>query len=179
MISAMTRQMILGGVMLLMLGIAALWSHQSMADRRAAAQTAADDLQRCRQLAQSIHSHQGAATMADDEDSGVRRLGERLRSATQYAQISADALQGITPLAARRMGESPYLQKPTSVSLRRVTLQELVAFFLHVTEEGGLSVRDLRLQSPRDPEARQYWDATVTISYLIYAPPAKPKVTSR
>lgn len=176
MMTAVRRKMVLVLTMLLMLGFAALWSWQSMVERRAAAQLAADDLQLCENLAQKIEAMKGRVTVVTDEDSGVRQLGERLKLAQEHAQIRAEALQAVVPQAAKRMGDSSYLQKPTEVSLRRVTLQEVVAFFLHVTAESGLTVRDLRLQARREVEARSYWDVTVTLTYLVHSPVTKPRV---
>lgn len=168
------RQVMLVGVMLAMLTVATAWSVQVMLADRAAANGAAADLAECRQLATSIEALRHKPRIAAAEDIGAVMLGQRITTASQQAQLPQQALDGIFPQSARRMGNSPYAQKPTTLVLRDVTLAQLVKFLYHLTEgESGLTVRDLRLRAPRGETAgAEQWDAEATITCLIYQPPA-------
>lgn len=142
-----------------------------MLDRRAGAQIAANELVQCNELAKAITSLRDQPSVVSNEEMGVRQLGERIKAATEHADFDGAALEGIFPQAARRVGNTPYLSKPTSLSLRGVSLAQLAAFLLHVSDGSGLTVRDIRLRAPRSEATTHLWDAELTLSYLIYSPP--------
>jgi len=48
---------------------------------------------------------------------GIKELGQRIEAAGRRAEFGGDALEGVYPQSARRVGDSPYLQKPTTLAL--------------------------------------------------------------
>lgn len=160
-------------MVLAMLALTATWSVRAMMTRRAAALIAADDLGECGRLAASIESLRDKPKIASAQDMGIELLGQRIAAASQQAKLDPQSLEGVYPQGPRRLGNTPYVQKPTTLTLRNVKLPQLAAFLYHLTEgESGLNVRDLRLRVPRGDSPSDVWDAEATITCLIYQPPA-------
>ncbi len=166
------RLAVLLGLMVTTLAVVALWNVRWMAEQRRAARFAMADLRACEQLADRIASLRLEPIVAASQDMGIQELGERIEQAQQRARMTGPALEGVFPQAARRVGDTPYMVKPTALSLRGVTLTQLCTFLYHLTHESGLNVRDLRLRSPRGDVSADQWDAEATLTYLIYSPPA-------
>lgn len=171
---ARKRQAMLVTLMLVLLLLATSWSVNWMVEQRAAAKSAAEDLAFCRDLAAPIERLRGNATIAKSSEMAVQELGARIESATKQAQMGSASLEGVFPQAARRVGDSPYLRKPTTLTLRGVTLGQLVTFLHHVVDQSELNVDELRIQAPRE-NAAVLWDAEATVTYLIFAPPTNTR----
>jgi len=154
------------------------WTLGWMLEQRQLAQDAADDLATCRRLVVEIESLRQKPTLAVTEGTDVRELGEKIQAASLQAGLSDGAVQSILPQAARPLGDSHYAQKPTSLTMRSVSLPQLAAFLYYLTYEPGLTVRDMRVRSQQGDSAQNVWDADVTIMYLVYSPPSKAKVGS-
>ena len=142
-----------------------------MAHARAEAQAAGDDLAACRELAGAIEKLRDQPAIAAANAMGTQELGQRIEAAARQAEISPAALEGVFPQTARRVGDSLYLSKPTTLTLRGVALPPLATFLFNLTNESGLMVRDLRLHAPRDESGTGLWDAEATVTALVYAPP--------
>jgi hypothetical protein len=169
--SRATRQTLLIGILFLLLVAAAAWSVNWMQHQRQLAQYAADDLAKCQALAKRIETLRGQPAVASAEAMGVQELGQRIEKASSRASLGDSALKGVFPQAARRVGDSPYMQKPTAVTLRRVSLKQLTTFLHDLTEGSGLKVRNLRIRAPRGEQGEGQWNAEATLTYLIYQPP--------
>jgi hypothetical protein len=167
------RQIVLAGVMLVLLAAAAAWSVQWMVEQRGRARAASENLARCKQLADAIRALRNRPAVASAEAMGIQELGQRIEAACKQAKFEGAALEGVFPQSARRVGDSPYLVKPTALALRGVTLTQLVTFLHHLTDGSGLSVRDVRLRTPHGEAAHTVWDAEATVTYLMYAPVRK------
>ena len=172
------RQALAIAVMLAILIGGAAWSVDWMLGRRQAALRASGDLAACQELARAIESLRQKPRVAATEAMGAGELGQRIQAASRQANMGEAAIEGIYPQPPHRLGESPYVQKPTALALRGVSLPQLAAFLYHLSADGGLSVRDLRLRSPRSDAAQDTWDAEVTVTVLVYAPPAKGRMDS-
>jgi|WetSurMetagenome_2_1015567.scaffolds.fasta_scaffold442058_1 hypothetical protein len=168
------RQAILLGAAGLIVVAATLASVNWMFQQREAAQSAADETAACRQLARTIESLRTAPKVAATGDADVQDLGARIKAAAGQAGLAESAVEGVFPQSARRLGDSPYLQKPVAMSLRGVTLDQLATFLYGVAEGSSLTVRDLRLRAPHGDAARNLWDADATLTCLFYEPAAKP-----
>ena len=164
------RQLVLTGMMVVLLAGAAAWGVRWTVEQRGRARTAAGDLDRCRELADAIRALRDKPAVASAEAMGIQELGRRIEAACRQAGFQSAALEGVFPQSARRAGESPYLVKPTALALRGVTLPQVVTFLYHLTNGSGLSVRDVRLQTPRGDAPQSVWDAEATVTYLMYAP---------
>jgi len=165
------RQFVIAIGVTVILALTALWSVASMFSQRTAARYAAEDLAASQQLADRIASLKQQPTIAAAEDMGIRELDPKIETALQAAGLPRrPTIEGIFPQSTRPLGDVPYQIKPTSVSIRSVTLAQLATFLYHLSDGSGLVVRDLRLRSPRAATAGQLWDAEATLTYLIYAP---------
>jgi hypothetical protein len=159
-------------LMLALLAGAAAWGLGWMLDRRQAAGDAGDDLATCQRLASEIGSVRQKPTVVAGS-AGVRELGEQIQAASRQANLGPDAIQGVFPQPSRRVGESVYVHKPTALALRSISLPQLAVFLYNLSSQPGLTVSDLRLRSPHGASADSAWDADVTVTYLVYAPPAR------
>lgn len=169
------RQVILISTMIILLLPASIWSYGWMIDQCQSARDAMDDLATCRDLSRSMESLKRSPKVAAIEAMGVEELGARIEAALKQAQAAGSSLTGVFPQASRRLGDSPYVHKPTVLSLRGISLGQLSAFLYHLTEDSPLTVRDLRIRAPRDASAQNLWDAETTLTYLVYSPPAKSR----
>ncbi len=157
----------------LLLTVAVAWSVAVMFEHRGAASRSEEDLAACRRLVGEIQSLRSGPTVAWAKDVGVQELGQRIQQASTAAGLDPASLQSVSPQPARRVGDSPYLDKPTALSFRGVALPSLVTMLVSLTRESALSVRDLRLRAPAGDEAGALWDAEVTLTYLLYSPRGK------
>jgi hypothetical protein len=164
------RQAILVGVMMAMLAIAAVWSLGRMFEQRRSARRAATDLAAVTAMAQRMKGLRDQPAVASAQDMGVRELGTRIDEASGKAGLPRNALRSVDPRSARPVGDTPYLQKPTTLELQGVSLTQLASFLYHLTSEPGLVVRDLRIRSPRRDDVGSQWNAEATLTYLIYSP---------
>jgi hypothetical protein len=168
------RQAVLFGLLAAALAACAAWNVHWMLGERRAARRAAEDLAACRDLARAIESLRAKPRVASTEGLDVQELGERIEAASRRAGLEASALVGRFPQAPRRIGDSPYLAKPTTLALRGVTLARLATFLFHLADGSGLTVRDLRLREAAGGDApRDVWDAEATVTSLVYAPAGK------
>jgi len=167
------RQMMLLGVMLAMGAIAVVWQVNWMRQQREQARYAAEDLFACQKIAESIASLREQPAVASEKDMGVQALGRRIETASRQAHLSGSFLEGVFPQSPRRLGDTPYVTKPTELRLRGVAFRPLLIFLYHLTDESGLDVRAIRLSSPRGDAADDVWDTEVTLSYMIYSPSSR------
>ena len=170
------RQAIPIAVLVALLAGAALWNANWMLQQRDNARQAREDLAACQDVAKGIEALRDKPKLAATESLGIQRLGERIEAASRNAGLTPAMLEGVFPQTAQRLAESPYLQKPTTLMFRGVALPQLAGFLYHLNDKATkLAVRDLRLRTPRGESAGNAWDADVTVTYLIYAPPAKTR----
>ncbi len=162
-----------GVVFAVMLSLAAGWSVNWALEQKQKARIAAKDVARCEQLVQSIMRLRGKPTVAMTEAMEVQELGQRIESASSKAQLPNAALEGVFPQPPGRVEGSPYLQKPTSLVMRGVSLPQLTTFLHDLTNDTGMNVRDLRLRTPHGQVDDHIWDAEATLTYLIYSPASK------
>lgn len=164
------RERILVGVMIVLLAIAALWVWQWRGEQRALANRDATNLTEVKLLAERIEAMRAEPAVAATEDLELKELGGRLEAAAGKARFPQGAIEGVLPRSARRFGDTAYLEKPTEIDIRGVTLTQLAAFLHHVANDAGLTVRDLRLRTPRGDAPTNTWNADATLTYLLYAP---------
>lgn len=161
------------------------WSWGYCAQQRGAALTAAQDAATCQRLAQQIQSLRQRPSIAGSEQLQTTELARRIEQAARAAGIDvAASLVRIVPETPQRIGEGPYLQAPTSVTLRGLSLQQVLSVLHQLSStDAALSTRDLRLSAPREGSdeasgAVERWDVELTICYLIYSPPRQDTAAS-
>lgn len=168
--SGQSRPAILVGLMLALLFAFAWQSTTWMLNQQSSARYAREDLLECERLASTIESLRTQPAVAAVEDMGAQELGQRIEAASRLAQVGPGAIERVSPQAGRRVGDSPYLAKPTQIVLRGVTLSQATTLLFHLTDNTGLTVKDIRLRTPHGEAANQFWMAEATLTYLIYAP---------
>lgn len=148
------------------------WSGLRLLNQRAAAITAAADLQRCEDLAQRIRTLENKSRLAGAQEIPMDELARPIEQAARSARIdTAQSLVRVVPESPRRIGDSSYKEAATQVQLRQITLGQLVAFLHSASSNGtGLETTSIRLSAPRDQENGEHWTVETTLSYLIYSP---------
>lgn len=165
------RQNLLGWVTALGLVVAVLWAYGMAASARESAADAAVDVAQCRLLAGQIQSLRSRPVIAGDRSLAGDELHQRVEQAAQSAGLPLSSIVRIAPDPPRRVGQSQYDELVTQVSLKPVSLRELVGFLYSLGEgQSGLRVKSLRLSAPREAETGGKWSAETALSYTIFAP---------
>ena len=164
------RSAMLYAALLAVLAMGAGWSVMHMADERAGAVRAVEELADCKALADEIERGRLAVVGAASRDLGDRELGQRIKAASAKAALPDGAMVSVALQKARRVGDTAYMEKPVELSLRRVSLPQLTMFLYHLTAGSELTVREMRIRSPRGQDDENRWDAEATLTYLVYAP---------
>lgn len=172
------RRTTLLGAAIAGLVLAAVWNINAMMHRRRAAANAWRELAVCRQLAAEIASLRARPVVASQAEMAAHELGQRVDAASRQAQLDPASLEGIYPQAAGRIGDSSYLEKPTSLAFRGVRLAQVAALLSELSDTAQLRVRDLRLRVPRNEADPNLWDVEVTVASLIFSPPAMRDTTN-
>lgn len=171
---ARQKQTVLLGALAVLLVAAALWNVRWMLDQRGEARYEAEELAACRKLAGRIKKLRQEQQADSDSAEAVKKPGEHIHTALRRVGVGAESgrgtLEGIYRQPARPLQDAPYVRKPTSLTLRDVSLLQLGNFLYYVTEDSGLSASDLRLRSPHGEVSGDVWNAEITLSYLIYSP---------
>ena len=149
------------------------WSVSYFRDAREAAAQASRDLEHCRLMAGRIEQLRSRPTGMGAGPLSQTDLHRRGQAALEELGVGADRLVQIAPDVPRTVGTSAYKEVPSRVTLRDVTLRQVVGFLLAMTgDRSPLQARSLRLYAPRAGAAGgTEWSAEVTLSYLSYEPP--------
>lgn len=167
------RQRILVSVLVGLLCVTAYWNHGRLRQSQAAVMSGRESLQDCRDAAQTIRMLRRRPAMAGSQEMQLTEITRRIEQAVQTAGASANDIMLIRSQPPRRVEDTVYKEKPTQVTLRQVTLQEVVRFLHELTgDDSGLRAGNLRLTAPRDQQTGDTWSVEVTLTYLIYAPQA-------
>lgn len=142
--------------------------------KRAAAQTATANVEACRQLAMQIANLKARPSRAALESRSTTDFTQRVEKAAQNAGLAQDSILRIDPQPARRVEDTTYLEQPTTLELRDISLQHLTTFLLALTaDDSSPIVSALRLTVPRQQATRgegEPWHAEVTLTHLIFSP---------
>ena len=147
-----------------------VWSAAQLAGSRAEESAARQDLADCRGMVGRVRSLRQRPAVAGTATIGTADLSRRIDQAARAADLADGSILRIEPGPARRVGESNYLEVPTQVQLRQLTLEQLFAFFHGVASDAGLNVRDVRLSAPRGEENGDRWTVEATLAYTVYSP---------
>ena len=159
-------------VMLVVLALLllALLNVNWMVEQRNAARESGDDLLLSVEMERVIKDMRQQTSLASAQAMEGQELGQRIDAAAQQAQLNPAMIDGIYPQPTQRVGSSAYVEKPTTLILRKVELRTLAKFLYHLTQTPGLTVRQLHLRAPRGDAPSNTWDVDATITALIYAP---------
>lgn len=147
-----------------------IFAYQYMSSARADAASAREDLDTCYRLAGQIEAQSNRPALATDRDDVSLDANRLIDKAAKAAGIVS--LASIDPdTASQRLGESDYKEKPTSVRIENVSLQQLVAMLHGISNaDKGLLPKSIRLAAPREDIAGNGWTAELSLTYLIYSP---------
>jgi hypothetical protein len=159
------------------------WGYLTMADAADEAAVAATDLAVAGRSADHIVALRGAGGLAATRPWRPEDLRGKIAKAAAEGDLPEDGLGTIDEQPPRRLPGSPFQERPTQVTLRGVTVPELIGFLYAVLEDApGLRVTQLRLSAGRegvggreaadDEPAR--WAADVTFSVTTPAADATP-----
>lgn len=129
----------------------------------------------CEQLAGDIRLLQNRPGFAALNVDSPKTITTRADEAGLESDLPPGALVRIEPQAAVRVRDSTYRIRPTRLELRRVTLEQVLAFsHAMIDESQGTTVRDLRLTatdlgSEDDPDVDS-WTAEIVLTQLIFSP---------
>ena len=167
-------------LLLAIAGVTAGLACSNYADRQEIAKRAQADLAECSKLAARIQAIQARPQLASDKPRQAAETTGMIEAAAKSAKIPAGKLVRISPGPARRLGDSPYKEKPTEVFLKNVTMKQVVAFLHDLTgPAGGLTARTLRLSSPSARDTGNLWSVDLELTYLIYDPPRGDNLGAR
>ncbi len=162
---------VLFGIAAAFLCLAALWGYGYLARQRNAARTQIADLSECRDMMWRIEDLNRRPVLAADREKLASEITGLIEQASRRAGIAPQALVRIEPAAPRRVGDTPYREKPTQVFLRNVTLKQLTTLTYNLThQEAGLYTSSIRLAAPRREESSDQWTVELVLTYLIYEP---------
>ena len=164
------RKLILLALLAATLMVAMGLAYGRLAESRERAAVAAADLEDCARCAEKIEAYRGRPNLASDHqklDAEIHGLVER---SAKGAGLDIQRLVRISHEPPQRFLDTAYKEKPTLVSLKDVTLQQLVTILYGLTGEQGLLAKSLRLSAPSVDDAGQQWSAELVLTYLIYDP---------
>lgn len=172
---SMTQRLMMW-LLLMFLGMSAIcfWSWQQMLEQRRIAQLTANDQLECQALCDQI-TRLRTATQNRRPDEEMNTLVEQIQQAAGQAAMPMSHVQRIRPSTERRIGQSPYVEKPTQLSLSNIKLPLAVAFLHHLaTRQPDLQIQSLRITEDRRNASSDQWQIEVGLASVIYSPPANP-----
>ena len=176
--NATTRSRWMAATIAIALLVAVAWCYTRLADARASASAAAQDLADCRALAARIESLRRLPAVAGAAELGASDLTRQIERAAKLADFPEDSIERIEPEPARRVGETNYREVATQVRLRHVTLRQVFTFLHALCAADSLQLRNIRLSAPRGEETADRWTVESTLTYMIYSPRLKGQAGS-
>ena len=166
------RRAILLLVLAGLLATAALWSYGTMAEQRAAMAAAANDLVACREIANRIEKLRRRPELAAQNQRDSSETIGLIETSARAAGITTAKLLRISPEPPRRLGDTVYMETPTRVELKNVTLEQLVKLVHGIAgDENPLHPRSIQVRAPSPRDTGRLWSAELVLTYLIYEPP--------
>lgn len=168
------RPVILVGVLLVLLALAAGWSTLRMLDRAQAARTAAADLAAYKQLASEIErlrDNDDVKQLGGDAAAREQLIADRVTQAGQKLGLRGQWWQDTIHKNAQRVGNTSYVRKPAVLYTSGLTLDQLTALLHELTYDSPLTAQELTLRTPPGEDPGDRWDANITLTYLLYEPP--------
>ena len=168
----MNRNRLLAILLILAAAAGLSWSYCFMAAKRSYALAAGADLENCREMTGKIESIANRPALASGSERLADEIHGLIEKAARSAGIGAEGVVRISHEQPQRLGNSAYKEKPTLVTLKNVSLQQLADMLYGLYgQDNGLSAKVVRLTTPAAEDASNLWNAEVAVTYLIYDPP--------
>ncbi len=126
-------------------------------------------------LSGQIKTLRDQPALANDRALQQDDMTQRIADAAASASLDEKKLIAVEHQKARRIGRTAYLEEPTRLTFKDVSLKEVLTSLYALTgDDPRLHVSYLRLAAPRGEGDPMLWSADATVTYLIYDPIAKP-----
>lgn len=171
--SQQNRPMLLVGFMLLMLFVMAGWSTMRMLDQRDEALVRTTDLAIYLQLASDIEQlrdNEKVKQLGGDSAAREQLIAERVTQAGQKLGLQGNWWEDTIHRSPRRVGNTPYLHKPTVLYTSGLSLMQITSLLYELTYDSPLTAHKLTLRTPLGENPGDRWDANITLTYLLYEP---------
>lgn len=169
------RRLVLLGVMLSLLAIAAAWSYGRYGDALRRARDARADTDAALALGRAIERLRQQPTLDGGRELGDTQLTSLLYESAAAAALDPDAaIQSIGHQPPRNVPGTHYSRKSTELRLRDLTLEQLTRFLHHLESQNpGLKVSGVHLTNAAGEGPAATWNVEpLVLSYLIYTPGA-------
>jgi hypothetical protein len=153
-----------------------LWLWIGLSSVRDTADAAAYNLVECQKIARRINNLRLQPGIATREVKEEGELSSRLENLASRFGIQRDAITSIEPHSPRRIRNSNYVNRSTTVKMQNVTLQQTIQVLLGL-DDGASEMKITELQfsftasrgssTSNGPES---WEVDFTVSYLLYSP---------
>jgi hypothetical protein len=154
-----------------LLAISALWSYRKMAGQQQAAKLAAADLAECRKAADQIEALRRRPALAQQNQRESAETIGLIEKSAKAAGLTEAMLVRTVPEQPLRLGDTVYLEKPTRVQLKNVSLVQLVEMVYRiVTDKNHLHAKAMRISAPSAEDTGAQWNVELVLTYLIYEP---------
>ncbi len=168
----MTRRTILLLILAGLLGISALWAYQEMTDQRQAARRAAIDLAECRKAAERIEALRRQPALAQQNQRATNETIGLIEKSAKAAGLTEAMLVRTVPEHPQRLGDTVYLEKPTRVQLKKISLVQFVEMTHRIlTDRNRLHAKAMHISAPSAEDTGSLWNVELVLTYLIYDPP--------
>jgi hypothetical protein len=166
----MTRRTIQLLVLAALLAISALWSYRKMSSQQQAARLAEADLAECRGAADQIEALRSRPALAMQNQRETNETIGLIERSVKAAGLT-DGLIRTVHEQPMRLGDTVYLEKPTRVQLKSVSLVQLVEIVHRIlTDKNRLHAKAMRISAPSAEDAGAMWNVELVLTYLIYDP---------
>lgn len=169
------RLMIWIAIMIPLMGLACFWSWQQMQKQQHIANLSANDQLQCQVIAQKIQALLDTAQTKHPDDD-MSTLVQQIQTAAKLTPMPMNHLQRIRPSSPQRIGQSPYVETATQLSLNHITLKNAVTFLHHLANlPASPYIQSLRMTENRKNPAANTWQIEVGLATKVYAPQVRKK----
>jgi len=166
------RKFLLVGSAILLGALAAIGaSWARLEDARSRSLAATDKLAECQRLADEIKQLRGGAIATAGEPARELELTRQIAQAVSDAGLPASSLDRIEHDAPRHSATGAYLEKPTRILIRGITLRQFITL-LHALDRpaDGLRIDRLHLTAPQDATDSKTWTAEAMLLHTVAEP---------
>lgn len=161
-------------VAIVALMLVTLWSYSRLSNAYTRANEDGGAWAQSDALARQIQALRDQPTIADDRALQKDDMTRRIANAAAAAALDEKRLIAIEHQTARRIGRSAYLEEPTRLTFKDVTLRQVLTTLDTLTnDDSRMHVSRLRLTAPRRDTNSEFWNVDATVTYLIYEPTPK------
>lgn len=127
----------------------------------------------CREFSRRIVDLKKKPELISGSMSSTAQIAQSVEAAMVQAEIPAEKLVRIEPRTAKRFEKTHFLEQPSHLELRDVTMEQLVRFLHTLQTQNRLETTDLRLHASRSVAADsgpEIWSAELVLTNIIYSP---------